>query len=218
MKLLRLICLALVVSWPVHAGLVWEQKEIQCKAEPNDKSATATFKFTNKGARTITVFSVNPSCGCVAAVLQKKLYAPGEAGEIAITFKFGDRAGLQTESAMVRTDDEKSDTELKIAVTIPKLFTLTPQLLFWHVGDELRAKEAVFKIEVEDPAEQLTLASPDPRIKASAEPIKPGKEYKITVTPDPGITGPLVSSAITIETTLASGQKVSALLHAFAKH
>jgi len=206
-----------LLTTTAHATLVWEQKEITCAAKPADKATTATFKFTNNGLKTVTVFSTTTSCGCTAAELKKKLYAAGESGEIPVTFKFGGRTGQQTQTVSVRTDDITSDAELKLVVSIPRLFTVTPEYVFWRPGEDLKPKQSIVKITA-GVAGQLTALSSQPRVKVSAEPVVPGKEYKITVTPDVGITGPMVHSIITIEADLPDLPKATTHVYAFVKH
>lgn len=213
-----LLVVASLAAPSLHAGLTWEQREIKSAAKPNETEATTRFKFTNKGVKPLTIFSTNTSCGCTVAALQKKQFNPGESGEIAVTFKFGSRTGQLTETVMVRTDDENSDTELKFTVNVPRLFSLTPPFLFWRVDEPLKPKQAIFKIECDASAGMLTVVSSDLRMKVHAEPVTAGKEYKLTVTPDPAISGPMVKCSISIETTLSADQKISATLNAFAKH
>ncbi len=218
MSRLLAIAAAMILPATAWAGLQWEQKEIRSEAKPGDTAATVSFKFTNKGTKTVTIYSMNSSCGCTAAALQKKIYAAGDSGEIAVTFKFSGRTGQQSESVTVRTDDSASDAELRLTVTIPKLISLTQAYLFWRLGEELKPKETVLKIEAPAPCGQLTATSSDPRIKVSAEAVTEGREYKITVTPDTAISGPMVHAIITLETALTTGQKLSANIYAFAKH
>ncbi len=213
-----LACVFTLFISAAQATLAWERKEITSTAKVADKSAAVTFKFTNNGTRTVTIYSTTTSCGCTAAALSKKLYAAGESGEIPVTFMFGGRTGQQTQTVSVCTDDEGSDAELKLVVTIPRLFTVTPEYLFWRPGEELKPKQSILKINPEGAAGQLTLLSSEPRVKVSAEAVTPGREYKITITPDAGITGPMVHSIITIETDLPDIPKATTHMYAFVKH
>ena len=45
-----------------------------------------TFRFTNTGQTPLLLRDVRPSCGCTGAEWEKRPVAPGETGEIKITF------------------------------------------------------------------------------------------------------------------------------------
>lgn len=44
------------------------------------------FKFQNVGSETLTIRQVKPGCGCTTLTLDKKVYEPGEEGEIEVVF------------------------------------------------------------------------------------------------------------------------------------
>ena len=88
-----------------HAELRWQQMAVEVLAKPAEQSAVVDFAFTNEGSQAVTIQSVQTSCGCTTAALDKKTYAPGEAGKIPVTFNFGDRVGEQIKYITLRTDD-----------------------------------------------------------------------------------------------------------------
>ena len=45
-----------------------------------------TFRFTNTGQTPLLLRDVRPSCGCTGAEWEKRPVAPGQTGEIKITF------------------------------------------------------------------------------------------------------------------------------------
>ena len=215
-----ILCVLLVGSWgwlPVEAALVWEQKEIMHEVQPQDSSAVGVFKFKNEGPDPVTIQANHSSCGCTVAQMEKKTFAPGDSGEVKVTFQFGSRTGQQQQSVQVRTSDSASDATLKLSVTIPKLYTLTPTLVFWRTGEGLKSKEAVLKIEDDQGAKLLSVISSDPRILVKSETVRDGKEYKITVTPSDKISSEMVKSIITLQTDLPAGPKASTHIYAFIK-
>jgi len=69
-------------------------------------SVEMEFPFINTSSDIITVTNVKASCGCTAAQLQKKTFAPGEGEAIKSTFNTKDRTGTQHKTITVTTDDE----------------------------------------------------------------------------------------------------------------
>jgi len=72
---------------------------VQCRrvkpgVRPSDAAVEAGFAFRNAGDAPVTITGVRTSCGCTAAALEQKTYAPGESGRIDVRFGFGARTGL----------------------------------------------------------------------------------------------------------------------------
>ncbi len=66
------------------------------------------FKFTNTGTENLIIQSVHPSCGCTGATMgDKKEFAPGESGEIKITFSTQGREGINSKTITVTSNDKK---------------------------------------------------------------------------------------------------------------
>ena len=66
------------------------------------------FTFKNTGTANLIIESVHPSCGCTGATLgDKKEYAPGETGEIKVTFNTQGREGINSKSISVTSNDKK---------------------------------------------------------------------------------------------------------------
>ncbi|MCC6661709.1 MAG: DUF1573 domain-containing protein [Phycisphaerales bacterium] len=82
-----------------------------------------TFKFTNTGASSITFTEKKPqtSCGCTAGDFAKPSYAPGESGEVTVTFNPAGKAGHKnTQRITIRyKDDSRPDTMMpEVTLTI----------------------------------------------------------------------------------------------------
>jgi len=76
-----------------QGALTWNTERIDLTTKPGDKEAVGLFRFENNSQKTVTITSVQPSCGCTTAALEKRIYAPGEKGEIKAVFTLGDRVG-----------------------------------------------------------------------------------------------------------------------------
>ncbi len=49
------------------------------------------FRFVNQSDRDVTITSIQSSCGCTTVKLIQRTYAPGEAGQIDVSFEISHR-------------------------------------------------------------------------------------------------------------------------------
>ena len=120
---------------PCTAQLRWETRELEFSPAIDQKEVTADFRFQNVGQSEIKITSVNTSCGCTTAALEKNTIAPGEKGEIKATFNVGERVGLQQKTISVEsTDPESPKTSLTLRVRIPAVAQVSPNSLQWQLG------------------------------------------------------------------------------------
>jgi hypothetical protein len=141
---------ALVISALNGSGLEWETKLISIVATPEQESAEGIFAFTNNSDQTVTIQSVQSSCGCTVAELEKREYRPGESGEIKALFTFGTRTGAQRKSISVVTDaPDEEKISLLLEVSIPELIQIKPFFVFWRKGDALEPK--TIELRMSDP-------------------------------------------------------------------
>jgi len=64
-----------------------------------------TFKFTNTGNDTLDIFNALSTCSCTPVVRDtSKRYAPGETGEIIVSFKTEGKNGIQNKVVTVFTN------------------------------------------------------------------------------------------------------------------
>jgi Protein of unknown function (DUF1573). len=64
-----------------------------------------TFKFTNIGKKDLEVLDIRTSCGCTAATPNKKLFKPGESGELSVTFDSKNRSGRTSRTITLISND-----------------------------------------------------------------------------------------------------------------
>lgn len=70
-----------------------------------DQHVTHDFIFKNTGSANLIIEKTMTSCGCTAAVVGKKTYAPGEEGTLTVTFSAGKREGQQNKVITLVTND-----------------------------------------------------------------------------------------------------------------
>ena len=174
----------LLLGASAFAEMTWEEKEIKIEALPTQAAAEVKFSFRNSGSRLLTITSIKTSCGCTMAALEKSKYAPGESGTILVNFEFGNRKGPQEKTIVVQSDDRTAaETTLVLAVNIPSVLEVTPNFLSWRLGEESAPKTASIKIDPASGIRSLAVASSDEAVSAVIEPVKPGLEYILRVTP-----------------------------------
>jgi len=149
--LIALLTFAAPAGLTAAGPLRWEATEITVNAPPLAESVEAVFTFTNASDKPATIGDVHSSCGCTVPKLAKKLYAPGESGEIRAVFTIGERIGLQEKAIMVTTSgDEPSHTSLTLRVNIPTLFEVKPYFVIWNVGEATTPKSITLRLLAPD--------------------------------------------------------------------
>lgn len=174
MKTLILITTCLLAPW-LSANITFETTVVDGgKANLDDKMFVAEFPFINTGEKTVTLLSIDSSCGCTVAETEKKTYAPGESGVIKASFDFGVRTGQQTKQIRVVTDGQPQQRiDLVLKIDIPQVLSIKPRVLFWE--DEEEPKPQTITVTVDQ-----SVASPNIRI----EPESKGR-FDVVLTPAP---------------------------------
>ena len=115
---------------------VWKET-----ADVSQEKVAFAFPFRNAGESAITITEVKSSCGCTTARLDKKIYAPGESGEITGRFTIGSRQGAQRKTIRLTTDSvAQPQVLLTVEVDIPKLLTIRPGMVLWRKGGDPEIK------------------------------------------------------------------------------
>jgi hypothetical protein len=167
-----------------RADIQWASTTTFTAVTPGVGRATAQFTFANTGTYPVKVVGTHTSCGCTAAVSDGRAVAPGQTGKIDISFKTLNRRGLYEEPILIDTDDPKAkQSTLTLRVLIRDAVELLPTLLFWQPGEPLTAK--VIRITVNDgfAVKGIDATCPNPDVDIHLETVKPGADYKLTVTP-----------------------------------
>jgi hypothetical protein len=170
-------------DFAAQGALTWENTEADLHPKLTDKTAVAHFKYKNSGDKPVKITSVHPSCGCTTAALAKDVVAPNDTGEITATFNIGGRAGVQTKTITVTTDDQAQPTVLRLTATIPKLLEVQPIFLFWSANDVLKPKPVTVDVGEDFPVTKLNVTSTDKSIQTEVEQVPDKKEFKIVVKP-----------------------------------
>ena len=77
-----------------------------------------TFRFTNTGNVPLIITGVDKSCGCTASEYPNEPIAPGEGGNIKITYDSKGHFGFQTKSVVVVSNAMPATTTLRIKAEV----------------------------------------------------------------------------------------------------
>lgn len=114
-------------------------------------SYDTVFRFANNGTSPLVIEQVKAGCGCTTPALEKKVFAPGESSEIAVTFK-PRGGGRQTKRITVYTNDpEEPVVTLAIKADITPFITATPRMVRFQNARTGAGQQAVVQLEAIDP-------------------------------------------------------------------
>jgi hypothetical protein len=168
------------------SALRWENPSQEIDSKIGQKILRATYRFKNSGNNPVSIIEIKPSCGCVATELDKPDYAPGESGEIKVTFdlEMDDSTGLQSRSILVTTNDATSTAmKLQLLVHVPESVDATPDGVTWERGEKPVAKEVVVKAGHGIATMKLDLASTNSDFSVEITPKVAGQTYLVKITP-----------------------------------
>jgi hypothetical protein len=176
------LCFALAAT--TQASLLFEKTELDLKPDLGAQTATAVFKYENKGDAPVHIKGVKPSCGCTTAALAKNDVAPGEKGEITATFNIGDRSGLQVKTVTVETDDPKApQTVLTFRCTIAQVLEVQPNFVSWQAGEATQPKTIIAKTAKGVTVNKVDVVSSTGDFTTKVEPGSNAGEFKIEIQP-----------------------------------
>jgi hypothetical protein len=184
MRLFMTFFLNLLLAASAFAGLVFEQTEIVHSAGLTEEKTEAVFRFTNTGSEAVTVIDPVSSCGCTVPKLEKKVYQPGESGEIKAVFTYGSRVGVQRKRITLKTIQPSAETHLLTMVThIPEWVEIEPRVLRWKIGEPASARQIRVKAALPEKVELELPEAAFRYFRLEVEEVAPGS-YVLTVTPN----------------------------------
>lgn len=117
-------------SFQVSPSLQVEKEKHDFGTIDDSQSQTTVFKFRNNGTGPLNISDVHGSCGCTVPKLAKTTYAPGEGGEITVTFNPHGKKGPVTQTVTITSNDPKAATkQVSIAANVAPMVSVEPQVL-----------------------------------------------------------------------------------------
>lgn len=166
------------------AGITWEDVSLKNNASTTDDHTLGVFRFKNDGASPVTIKSVDTTCDCIAIDAPKKAFAPGESGEVKVTFLVKGRIGLQRKTVDVVTDDaENPKTTLTLTTLISQPVQIAPTVLLWKTGTDKKTQTLHITVTTEQGIRFTQPECSESGWELQLRTIKEGKEYALDATP-----------------------------------
>lgn len=97
-------------------GQIWDTEPVETK-----------FKFTNSGSEPLKITDIRSSCGCTVPELPKRVFEPGESGELTVIFNPSGKVGVNNRSITIVTNDASSPNHIvSVKVDVKKLVYVEP--------------------------------------------------------------------------------------------
>jgi len=77
-----------------------------------------TFHFTNVGDAPLLITGVDKSCGCTASEYSREPIAPGQSGQVKITYDSKGHHGIQSKTLVVRANTNPAQTVLRVKAEV----------------------------------------------------------------------------------------------------
>ncbi|MBE2180963.1 MAG: DUF1573 domain-containing protein [Chthoniobacterales bacterium] len=175
--------LILGFTQPGWGMLAWEAREASLYPGPLEESASASFRFKNTGDKSVEISDVKSSCGCTAAQSGKRIYAPGESGEVTATLNIGNRQGLQVTAITVTTNDGEKPVTLIMKTLIPEVLRIRPTVVWWPRGAAPDSKAINVLVQQDDPVRVVGVESSGDAFDVRLEEVVAGRHYRVNLTP-----------------------------------
>jgi len=180
----RFALLVFAFAASVHAELSLDVPAIELKPKPEDEEVETTFKFRNKGDKTVKILGLESACSCLSATLDKAEYQPGEVGTGHASFKVSTFVGKHEKFVTVNTDDPKQpDWQVNFILDVPAIVDIKPKNLQWWIGDAPVQKACQVKFVGNEPMKIVKITPTRENVEFDWKEIKEGREYLITVKP-----------------------------------
>jgi hypothetical protein len=156
---------------PPRPALAFDQYLVDLEQIPVSSEVRATFAFRNRGAETVQITGVHPSCGCLEPQLSTRSVAPGEAGRIVLRMQPANESpGRKEYYADVRyTDPQPREVRLTFKVIVPdEGLTVQPKaLLVYQNSRQPTHQQVVITDRRARRAEVLDVQSSHPLVEAA---------------------------------------------------
>jgi hypothetical protein len=218
MKKITLTTIFLWIAAIAYAGvgpkIQFKDSAIDFGTASGGEIVNCTFIFTNTGDETLSIKSVQPSCGCTSAGNWTKDVEPGKTGTIPLRFDTSHFSGAVSKATVVQCN-ARSNAVLSITLkgTVYREWNASPQsatLLIYPNASNAAARvrivnsgtnyAALFHPTVSNARNSYVL-----QLATNA----PGKDYILTVSVKPPLVTPIDYGDITIQTSRSNNLPVT---------
>jgi uncharacterized membrane protein len=196
MKKLVLTAITLLLT----ASMAYAQPKIEViggnkhdwgKVSPKDSPLKTKVKIKNTGNEQLVITNVKPSCGCTTAPLDKDKLNPGEVATVDVTFNVGSKAGVNSKTIRISSNDPKNSTIIyRLSADVQKEIEISPSYFAFNQMEV--GKKKTSKITIKNTSKKsitlsdLTKSPSDMEVNLKGKKtLKPGEsmDLKVTITP-----------------------------------
>jgi len=165
------LALALILACPAltYAQLRFTQPDVNLGDLRGGPAYSHRFEFVNDSAQPLEITDLRLGCGCLQAVLDKRIYQAGERGALLMNLRtLGQPNGTRTWQIHVhyRVGEKQDETRLIIAATIRNEVTVEPSIVALTVETTLR-HEVTIQDHRPTPMKITTILASSPAIRVS---------------------------------------------------
>ncbi len=131
--------------------ITFEQEKWDFGRIKEGEIVTHIFTFTNKGDSPLKIQRVQTTCGCTAALVSQKTLAPGEIGELKVTFNTRGYAGNVAKYVYIHSNDPvhpRVQLALRAAIDVPPRPRIALSRYTIDLGLILRGEEVAAEAEI----------------------------------------------------------------------
>lgn len=183
-------------SDPAQSPLAFEAMNHDFGNIPDTAMVSHTFKFTNKLDKQVTIHTATGSCGCTVPDLPTKVFAPGQSGEMTVTFNPQNRRGAQPKQVTITYAEPAGtpNTILTITSNVQPLMVIEPMKMYLMEVDSRQGKTTEITVsgrKADFKVEGVTTSNPNLEITVGEkrETLVEGEtfqQYPVSVTVKPG--------------------------------
>jgi hypothetical protein len=214
--------ISITIPFAVSANLAFDIERIDHEATLDETEYKAVFPFTNRGNKAVEILDVKSSCGCTTAIPSKRVFQPGESGEISATFDYGSREGKQIKSIRVETNqDPNPQIALTLQVNIPTALEVSPSVVMWNraTESEFKAKEVTITSELDESVEIVEVIASSDLFSHEIKVLDAGKKFTLAITPKdiPADQKGILRGTFLIKTSLSNPTKSTLKVYAIIR-
>jgi hypothetical protein len=170
----------------VPFALTFDSPSVDLGKISDDARVPYKFTFTNTSTNTVKIINVTPGCGCTASnfATMKKDFAPGEKGEIEITFDPTNRRGVEVKNVTIDTDYAPAPRQELVfrAEVLPRVFVEPQAVSMFEVRVGAPAQQTVFVTGREKGFDVVGFSIADPNFTVTRQEKTEIKEGEDTLT------------------------------------
>lgn len=165
--------------------LQWETKAIETAIEAHEPILEVRYRFSNTSQQSVKITEMAASCDCVSVTYHgNKSIAPGERGEIAVTYRPEGVSRREQQTITVRTDVPGADAAvLKLGIKVFESIGAWPDVSDWSIGGENAEKAVTVRLDSKLPSPVLRVTNTESEISARLAQGANPHEYVVWVRP-----------------------------------